>query len=91
MRKAVLIERLATDAWQRLSDKALVASGELMAPPSNAAAVAVKGGNGGAGVHFLPGQSNRLRSIDLSEIEVRGTVGDRIVFVGGTRKQGERR
>jgi len=61
----------------------LIASGELMTPPSNTADVEVQGSNGGI-VHFKPGQANPFRSINLAEIQFKGTAGDKIVFVGGT-------
>ena len=83
MNNSILIEKDVTATFQKLSDTELVASGELMTPPSNAADVEVKGSNASV-VHFKPGQSNAFRSIDLAEIQFKGTVGDKIVFVGGT-------
>ncbi len=83
MNNSILIEKIVTAEWQRLSDAKLVASGELMTPPSNAADVEMKGSNDAA-VHFKPGQSNPMKSIDLNEIQFKGTAGDKVVFVGGT-------
>jgi len=83
MNNSIFIEKDVTASFQELTDADLVASGELMTPPSNAADVEVKGSNGSV-VHFKPGQSNPFRSINLAEVQFKGTVGDKIVFVGGT-------
>ena len=82
MNKSILIEKDATASWQKLSAGNLAACGEIMAPPDNGADVLVRGTGGGAGVRFKPGQSNRMKSIDLREIEFKGTAGDKLVFVG---------
>ena len=83
MNNSILIEKDVTTSWGKLSDTDLVASGELMTPPSNGNDVEVKGSNDAA-VHFKPGQSNPMKSINLKEIQFKGTAGDKIVFVGGT-------
>ena len=83
MNNSIFIEKDVTAGFQKLSDAELVASGELMTPPGNAADVEVKGSNASA-VHFKAGQSNPFRSINLAEIQFKGTAGDKIVFVGGT-------
>ncbi|HUU34079.1 MAG TPA: hypothetical protein VMW48_08435 [Vicinamibacterales bacterium] len=83
MNNSIFIEKDVTATFQKLSDAEMVASGELMTPPSNAADVEVKGSNDSV-VHFKPGQSNPVRSINLAEVLFQGTVGDKLVFVGGT-------
>jgi len=80
---SILIEKDVTADLQALSATELIASGEIMTPPTNAADVAVQGSNGSA-VHFKPGQASPFRSIDLAAIRFQGTAGDKLVFVGGT-------
>jgi hypothetical protein len=70
-------------ALSPLSDRSLVASVTISCPPGNAEAVIFLGDDGSE-VPWVPGEWHTLRSIDLSEIRVKGQVGDTVTVVGGT-------
>jgi len=76
-------EVAVTAQAQRLSNHNETASGELGTPDDNAAYVQVRLGANQNWVNMRPGQSVRLDSIDLYNVEFKGEVGDVIHFMGG--------
>lgn len=69
--------------YQPLSDVRLVGSVTLSCPPGNAANVYFKGDDD-SDVPWVPGEWHEFQSINLAEIEIKGTVGDSVTVVGGT-------
>jgi len=72
-----------TAVYQPLVADRLVATVTISCPPGNAAAVSFKGDDG-SDVPWQPGEWHTLRSVDLSAIQIKGTVGDTVTLVGGT-------
>ena len=72
-----------TANYQPLADERTVLSGTISTPPGNSANVTFKA-EGGNEVEWIPGEWHDFRSIDLAEIEVKGTPGDEVTVVGGT-------
>lgn len=72
-----------TADYQPLSSGKLVASVTISSPPGNAANVTFKTPEGNE-VLWISGEWHNFRSIDLAEIQVKGTVGDTVTIVGGT-------
>jgi len=81
MRKVVV-----TDAYQPLTAASTVVTVTVSALPSNAGPVYFKGDDPGApgDVPWIPGEWHEFRSVDLAEIEIKGTPGDVVTVVGGT-------
>ena len=72
-----------TGSYQPLVTDSLVGTVTISCPPTNAAAVQFKGDDG-SDVPWLAGEWHELRSVDLAEIQVKGTPGDVVTIVGGT-------
>jgi hypothetical protein len=83
MNNVVMRKIAVTGNYQPLASGKLVASVSISIPPTNAANVLFKGDNG-ADVPWVPGEWHEFRSIDLSAVLVKGTVGDVVTVVGGT-------
>jgi len=79
MRKIVL-----TAAYQPLSTVKLVLSVQVSCLPGNAGNALFKCG-GDTDVPWIPGEWHDFVGIDLSEIQVKGTPGDLITIIGGSR------
>ena len=69
-------------SYQPLSTAKVVASVTVSCPPSNVANVFFKGDDG-TDVPWVPGEWHDLLRVDLSEVQVKGTVGDVVTVVGG--------
>ena len=69
--------------YQALSDVKLVGSVTLSAPPTNAGDVFFKGDDG-SDVPWIPGEWHTFYSVNLAEIQIKGTPGDTVTVVGGT-------
>ena len=78
MRKIVL-----TDTYQPLSEVQLIGSVTISCPPLNAANAIFKGDED-AEVPWIPGEWHDFRSINLADLQVKGTPGDVVTVVGGT-------
>ena len=78
MRKVVV-----TDAYQPLTAASTVVTVTVSALPSNAGQVYLRGDDG-SDVPWIPGEWHEFRSVDLAEIEIKGTPGDVVTVVGGT-------
>jgi hypothetical protein len=82
MNNTVLKKIDVTDQWQALSPVPLVASVTISALPTNAGNVLLR--NGESQVELIPGEWQDFRSVNLAELEVKGTIGDVLSIVGGT-------
>jgi hypothetical protein len=69
--------------YRPLSDKELVASVEISAPPTNSGPIYFLGDDG-ADVPWVPGEYHSFRNINLAEVLVKGTPGDLVTIAGGT-------
>lgn len=78
MRKVVV-----TASYQPLASETTVVTVTVSTLPSNAGTVLFKGDDG-SDVPWIPGEWHELRSVDLAEIEIKGTPGDVVTVVGGT-------
>ena len=72
-----------TDNYQPLASAQTVASVTISVPVTNAGNVIFKGDTG-QDVPWVPGEWHEFRSVNLAEIEVKGTPGDVVTVVGGT-------
>ncbi len=72
-----------TDSYLAFSVSSLVASVTISTPSGNIADVTFKTPEGYE-VPWSPGEWHEFKSIDLSEIQVKGTVGDTVTIIGGT-------
>jgi len=72
-----------TAAYQSLVVDQLVATVTISCPAANADVVNFKGDDG-SDVPWKPGEWHTLHHVDLSAIEIKGTVGDTVTVVGGT-------
>ncbi len=83
MNSALMRKVTVTASYQPLASVPTVASVEIACPPGNAGVVNFKGDDG-SDVPWQPGEWHALHRIDLSKIEVKGSVGDTVTIVGGT-------
>ena len=72
-----------TGSYQPLSTERLVGSVTISTPPTNLGEVLFKAA-GGPEVPWIAGEWHTLRSVNLADIEVKGTVGDMVTVVGGS-------
>jgi len=72
-----------TEEYQPLASERTVVTVTISCPPGNSANVLFKGDDG-SDVPWLPGEWHEFRSVDLHDIQVKGTVGDTVTIVGGT-------
>lgn len=56
---------------------------EASTPPTNAGNVTFTGPDGES-VEWIPGEYHKFYSVRLSDILIRGTVGDKVTITGGT-------
>lgn len=71
-----------TEEFQALAETNTVASVTISALPANISYVTLKSADGE--VQMIPGEWQIFHKIDLSELQIRGTVGDTVSVVGGT-------
>ena len=83
MNNVVMRKIVVTGDYQPLASAKLVASVSISTPPTNTGTVYFKGDDG-ADVPWVPGEWHEFRSIDLSAVLVKGTVGDVVTVAGGT-------
>ena len=72
-----------TTGYQPLVSERLVGSVTISCPTTNAANVLFKGDDD-SDVPWLPGEWHDFESVNLAEIEIKGTAGDVVTVVGGT-------
>ncbi len=83
MNNAILRRITVTASYQPLTSERVVGSFTITAPPSNADPVQFLGDTGDD-VPMVPGEWHRFKSINLAELQVRGTPGDIVTVIGGT-------
>ena len=83
MNNVIMRNITVTGSYQPLSSEKLVGSVTISAPPTNAGNVSFKGDDG-SDVPWVPGEWHDFRSVNLAEIEIKGTPGDTVTIVGGT-------
>ena len=72
-----------TGNYTPLAAEKTVVTVTISAPPTNTGNVLFKGDDG-SDVFFVPGEWHTLKSINLADIQIKGTVGDVVTIVGGT-------
>ena len=80
----VLMRKIdVTGDYAPLAASTTVASVTISCPPANSGTVYFKGDDG-SDVPWIPGEWHDFQSVNLAEIEVKGTPGDTVTLVGGT-------
>lgn len=72
-----------TSQYQPLAAKRTVATITLSAPPANSHSVYLQGDTG-QDVPLVPGEWHIFQRVNLAEIRLKGTAGDKVTVVGGT-------
>ena len=72
-----------TEEYTPLASERIVLTVTISAPPTNAANVFFKGDDG-SDVPWVAGEYHSFSSINLAELQVKGTPGDVITIIGGT-------
>ena len=72
-----------TENYTPMATEKTVVTVTISAPPTNAGNVLFKGDDG-SDVSWLAGEWHTLKSINLADIQIKGTVGDVVTIVGGT-------
>ena len=83
MNNAVMFTFEVSEEYRPLSEKPLVASVDISAPPGNSDSVLFRGMDG-TDVIWIRGEWHTMIRVDLSTIYVKGTPGDVVSVVGGT-------
>ena len=83
MNNTIMRKTDVTGSYQPLVSAKLVGSVTISCPPTNLGEVTFKGDDG-SDVPWVPGEWHDFRSINLAEIEVKGTAGDVVTIVGGS-------
>ena len=83
MNNTILRSITVTAGYQPLTSERVVGSFTITAPPSNADPVQFFGDTGDH-VSWVPGEWHNFRSVNLAELQVKGTPGDIVTVVGGT-------
>lgn len=85
MNNVILRKINVTGSWQPLSAARLVGSVTISTPPTNGANVLFRTASEPAHeIPFVPGEWYDFQRMDLSTIQVKGSVGDVVTLVGGT-------
>lgn len=74
-----------TEDYRPLSDRPLVMSGEICAPPFNAGPVYFRGDDG-ADIPWIPGEFHRVVRCNIADIHAKGPEGCILTIIGGTWK-----
>jgi hypothetical protein len=72
-----------TADYQPLASERIVVSATISTPPGNSANVIFKTPEGSE-VGWISGEWHHFRSIDLSEIQIKGAAGDTVTIIGGS-------
>lgn len=83
MNQPIMRKIVVTGEYAPLAAGKLVACCDISCPPSNAGSVLFKCKDG-SDVPWCSGEWHYFDSIDLSEVEVKGTPGDVVTVIGGT-------
>jgi len=83
MNNTIMRQIDVTADYQPLVADRLVATVTISCAPDNADVVYFLGDDG-SDVPWRPGEWHSVHRVDLSEIQIKGTVGDTVTLVGGT-------
>lgn len=83
MNNIIMRKTDVSENYTPLAAEKTVCTVTISAPPTNAGNVLFKGDDD-SDVFFVPGEWHTLKSIDLADIQIKGTSGDVITIVGGT-------
>ena len=83
MNNAYMRKIVVTAEYQPLVSERTVLAAEISCPPTNASNVLFKCGDG-SDVPWVPGEWHDFDSIDLAEVQIKGTAGDVVTVVGGS-------
>jgi len=72
-----------TEEYAPLAAEQTVVTVTISCPPANAGPVYFRGDDG-LDVPWIPGEWHTLVSVNLADIQVKGTEGDCVTLVGGT-------
>jgi len=80
----ILMRQVAVGAdYAPLAAERTVVTVTISCPPANAAVVYFKGDDG-SDVPWVAGEWHEFKSVNLADIQIKGTVGDCVTLVGGT-------
>ena len=80
----IIMRRIeVTENYTPLASEKTVCTVTISAPPTNVGNVLFKGDDG-SDVPMIAGEWHSFKSINLADIQVKGTVGDVLSLVGGT-------
>ena len=83
MNNIIMRKQSVTTAYVALASERTVVTVTISCPPGNAANVLFKCQDG-TDVPWVPGEWHTLHSVNLADIEIKGTVGDTVTIVGGS-------
>ncbi len=83
MNNAIARKIDVTTGYQPLASEQIVATVTVSAPPANIANIFMLGDTGDD-VPIAPGEWHIFRSVDLADLQVKGTAGDIVTVIGGT-------
>ena len=63
-----------------LASEQTIFTGEISTPPTNGSNVVFVGDNG-VEVPWVPGEFHQFKNVDLSQIQIKGTVGDKVIII----------
>jgi len=66
-----------------LSASSLVMTVDISCPPGNVGNVTFRDAAGNE-AEWVPGEWHNFQSVDLAELQIKGTAGDKVTIVGGT-------
>ena len=72
-----------SENYTPLAAEKTVVTVTISAPPTNVGNVLFKGDDG-SDVPWSPGEWHTLKSVNLTDIQIKGTAGDIVTIVGGT-------
>jgi hypothetical protein len=81
MREIFLKSYTLTANWQKLADTRTVLTATIVTNPANAGLMQIRV-DGGTEANWPKGVSNAFLNIDISRIEVKGTVNDSVLVAG---------
>ena len=80
---AIMRSKAVAATYAAVTASSIVGTFRIRCPSTNAAVVNFLADDG-SDVPWAPGEWNDLHEVDLSLIQVKGQVGDKVIVVGGT-------
>lgn len=81
LRQCYMAEITLTESYQKLAAGRTVLTCDISALPANAGNALFKC-NTGEDVPWIAGEFHHFEAVDISEIEVKGEIGDKITVIG---------